>query len=175
MAKNRIGLIADAHSHAPGAGDLPDAVVEAFRGVDVIVPLGDMGEAAALDKLESAAPVQGTRGQDDPKEDARLEETRVIEIGGLAVGCVFSLDRPGTGISTKDGLSLPDPPLDEILTGIFGRSVDVVAYGATHAHAVSEHGGVLFVNPGSPTYADSKSVAILEIEDGNPRAEIVKL
>ena len=50
-----------------------------------------------------------------------------------------------------------------------------MVYGATHQHFVAERDGVLFVNPGSPTYAESKSVAVLEIRDGRARAEIVKL
>ncbi len=61
------------------------------------------------------------------------------------------------------------------MTEIFGQSVDVVVYGATHQPFAEEREGVLFVNPGSPTYAESKSVAVLEIRDGKASAEIVKL
>ena len=98
MDAKRIGLIADLHSHAPGAGDLPEPVLQAFRGVELIIPVGDIGEAAALDRLETVAPVQGTRGGDDPESDERLEPSRVLEIGGLAIGVVFALNRPGSGI-----------------------------------------------------------------------------
>ncbi len=175
METKRIGLIADLHSHAPGASDLPDAVMEAFKGVDLIVPVGDIGEAGALDKLATLATVEGTRGQDDPRNDDRLEPRRVLEIGGLAVGVIFQLCTPERGISIENGLELPDAPVDDLLKGIFGRPVDAVVYGATHAHAVSEHGGVLFVNPGSPTYADSKSVVVLEIRDGKASAEVVEI
>lgn len=159
---DRIGLIADLHSHAPGASDLPDAVLEAFRDVDLIVPIGDIGEVAALDRLETVAPIQGTLGQDDPRGDPRLEAVRVIEVGGLAVGVIFQLDAPESGIA-------------EWLTRTFGRPVDAVCYGATHAHALDEREGVLFVNPGSPTSSDEKSVALLEVRDGRASAEILKL
>ncbi len=50
-----------------------------------------------------------------------------------------------------------------------------MVYGSTHARAVSVHGGVLFVNPGSPTYADSKSVVVLEVRDGKASAEVVEI
>ncbi len=176
MEAKRIGLIADLHSHAPGASDLPDAVMEAFKGVDLIVPVGDIGEAAALDKLATLATVEGTRGQDDPRKDDRLEPRRVLEMGGLAIGVIFQLNTPENGISIENGLALPDTPVDDLLKGIFGRPVDVVVYAATHAHAVSEHAGVLFVNPGSPTYSDSgKSVVVLEIRDGKASAEVVEI
>ncbi len=176
MEAKRLGLIADVHSHAPGASDLPDAVLEAFRGVDLIVPVGDIGEVAALDKLETVAPVQGTVGQDDPREDRRLEPTRVLEVGGVRIGVVFALNTPDSGISLEKGLELPDKPVDEVVKGVFGRAVDVVVYGATHASAVSEHGGVLFVNPGSPTYSDAgTSVAVLEIRDGKASAEVLSI
>jgi predicted phosphodiesterase len=123
MNTRRIGLIADAHCHAPDAQDLPGAVLDAFRGVELILALGDMGEASVLDRLEAVAAVQGTRGLDDPERDPRLEE--------------------------------------------------VVAYGGTHRAEVSEHGGCLFVNPGSPTLAEQRTIAVLEIRAGRASAEIL--
>ena len=171
----RIGLIADVHSHAPAAADLPAQVLEAFAGCDRIVALGDMGEASVLDRLQTCAPVIGTRGGDDVDDGRLVPGTRCLELGGLAVGAVFALEKTAPGIAIEPELRLPDGDVGSLLERIFGRRVAVVAYGATHQGAVSEHGGVLFVNPGSPTHSPRPSVAILSIERGTARAECIPI
>jgi putative phosphoesterase len=175
VAAKRIGLIADAHCHAPGASDLPDAVIEAFRGVSLILALGDMGERAALDRLQQVAPLLATRGADDPQDDARISKEWVLTVEGVKVGALFDLAREGSGIATEGGLKLPDGTVAETLRKVFGEPVAVVAYGGTHRAAIDERDGVLFVNPGSPTLAERKAVAVVEIRDGRATAEIVPI
>jgi putative phosphoesterase len=168
-------VIADVHHHPGGGPSLPDRVLEIFRNVEVIVALGDMGEAEGLDRLGDVAPVLGTLGGDDPKDDPRLVPgCRLFEAGGLVLGAVFDLAQ-AAGIDTGDGLTLPDTPLDELLAQTFGERVDVVLYGATHSAHVEQRDGVLFVNPGSPTLAEQRTVARVEIEEHGARAEIVAL
>ena len=61
--------------------------------------------------------------------------------------------------------------------------VDIVAFGHTHEEVIAVHGGVWFVNPGSPTrpglrhrQGDLGTVGIMEVrETGEVTAEIVKL
>ena len=173
ISGSRLGVIADLHHH-PGRGpSLPDSVLAAFRGVDAIVALGDMGEAAALDRLAGVAPVLGTRGLDDPEGDPRLAAgARLFEAGGLVLGAVFDL-APGTGIRTQGGLAFPETPAGEALRRLFAARVDVVLYGATHEARVTRHDGVLFVNPGSPTLAERRTVAIVTVAAGTAEAEIV--
>ena len=74
----RIGLLADTHVHA-GQISFPDAALEALRGVDLILHLGDCGEASLLDRLGELAPVLATRGGDDPGEDSRIAPTRLLD------------------------------------------------------------------------------------------------
>ena len=62
VTARRIGLVADTHSAKPDGSDLPDAVLAALQGVDLIVHLGDMGAVGALDRFASVAPVLATRG-----------------------------------------------------------------------------------------------------------------
>ena len=103
IAGQRIGLLADTHCHRPDHGDLPTAVLDALRGVDLIIHLGDMGEAWVLDRLQEVAPVLATRGGDDPREDPRLAPgARVIEAGGLVAGALFDLAAAGIA-QPKDG------------------------------------------------------------------------
>jgi putative phosphoesterase len=176
----RIGLLADTHCHGPHASDLPAAVLECFRGVDLIVHLGDMGGGAVLDRLQTVAPVLATRGMDDPPDDPRIApSTRVIEVGGLAIGALFDLGRSGIAVMNEGRPTFAEASLDEVLRAAFGRPVDVVAFGGTHQELVAHREGVLFVNPGSPTlpaHADGrKTVAVLEIRERVATVEITRL
>jgi putative phosphoesterase len=166
-------VIADVHHHPGGGPSLPGRVLEIFGDVGAIVALGDMGEAEGLDRLSRIAPVLGTLGGDDPKDDPRLVAgCRVFEACGLVIGATFDLSK-AAGIDTSDGLTLPDTPLEELLRQAFGERVDVVLYGATHRAHVEPRDGVLFVNPGSPTLAEQRTVARVELGESGARAEIV--
>ncbi len=180
----RIGVIADPHILRPDER-LPDAVLRAFRGVELVLHCGDIYHLSCLDHLETLAPVIAVRGYPDPRvPDPRLAEpTRVVEVAGLRVGMVHDIGWPGPRIKADQTLELPqDEPLSEVLRLKFGGQVDIVAFGDTHEELVETHGGVLFVNPGSPTYPGMRHpmgelgpVAILEIASGQARAEILKL
>lgn len=60
-----------------------------------------------------------------------------------------------------------------------GGDVDVILHGNTHEASIEERGGVLLVNPGSPTYpapeGAAPTYARLLLEDGAARAELVEL
>jgi putative phosphoesterase len=177
----RIGLLADTHCHAPGAGELPPGVLEAFRGVDLVLHLGDMGEAALLDRLSGVAPVVATRGRDDPPDDPRIAPlARVVEVGDLAIGAVFDLTTVGLAALDSERVDLAGLTA-EAMDAAFGRRVDVVAFGATHRDLIAHYRGVLFVNPGSatlparPVAGARGTVAILEIRAGVVTAEIVRV
>lgn len=180
----RIGLIADTHIQRPSER-LPEAVLRALRGVELVLHCGDIYHLSCLDQLEALAPVLAVRGYPDPRApDPRLAETvRVVEAGGVRIGMVHDIGWPGPRIKADLRLELPDDePLPDVLRRKFGALVDVVAFGDTHEELVETHGGVLFVNPGSPTYPGVRhplgelgTVAILEVVSGQARAQIVKL
>jgi putative phosphoesterase len=174
----RIGLLADTHCHG-AANDLPGSVLTAFRGIDLVLHLGDMGDAAVLDRLAAIAPAVATRGRDDPQNDDRIAPTvRVIEAGGLVVGAVFDLTDAGLAILDGDRLTVAGHTSNERLEAVFGRRVDVVAFGATHRGMVASSGGVLLVNPGSatlPAGGDERTVAILEVCEGVATVQVVRV
>lgn len=175
----KIGLLADTHCHAPGAADLPDAVLDAFRGADLVVHLGDMGEAPVLDRLATVANVVATRGRDDPLDDPRIAASvRVIEAGELVVGALFDLAAVGLGSATADQLDVSTDFSPELLQRVFGRPVGVIAFGATHCAMLASYRGVLLVNPGSPTLPArpeaGATVAVLELHDGIATVELTK-
>jgi uncharacterized protein len=199
----RIGLVGDDHNAEEDGSDLPGEVLEALAGVDLILHLGHMGQRerfarGAVDRLETVAPVLGVRDFSvsqngdplvSPADGNRIAGvTRVVETNGIRIGLVHNLGRePGPAIPTPPG-GLPEldaGALADILPKKFGCPVDVVAYAGTHRAAALSAGGVLFVNPGSPTYPKGPgwpagerthgTVGILDVHDGVVAFETVAL
>lgn len=150
--RHRIGLISDTH------GRLDARVAAALAGVERIVHAGDIGADHVLYELEQIAPVTAVLGNCDygiPGFD--LGDYARIDVGGVGIGVVHvARELP----SNADG-------------------VGVVVFGHSHMPLVEQRGEVLWVNPGSAQQARrsqiGRSVAVLEIECGRPRARIVSL
>jgi predicted phosphodiesterase len=53
--------------------------------------------------------------------------------------------------------------------------VAVVLHGGTHQASVEHRGSQLVVNPGSPSLAETVTVAVLEVDAGRAEAAIVPL
>ena len=168
----RIGFLADTHWRKPDGSDLSQQLIDALSGADLIVHLGDVGQAAPLARLGAIAPVMA------PKKG----ETRVIEANGVRIGFTFDIAKAGIGAAVDEkGLKLPEP-IGEALTSKLGHRVKVFAFAGTHIALSEERGGVLFFNPGSPTLpsdrqseSDLGSVAILDLGDGKAKVELVRL
>ena len=178
----RIGLIADNHSRTTDGADLPDAVLRAFEGVDLILHLGDAGSWGTLDRLGSVAPVIAVLGgHNGGGGDARVNgQTRLEEIEGLRVGMVHDLVERGAASETLKAVRLIGAPRESIRK-LLGTDIDVLAYAGTHDPRVAWADGMLLVNPGSPTLPVGRAkgslghVALLEIEDRIASARVVDL
>ena len=200
----RVGLISDDHYEDASGRHLPDTVLRAFDGVDLILHLGHMVDGGGpgdgvLDRLESVAPVLGvqyfTKNERDemvltPLDGSRVAGlTRVVEAGGMRIGAVHNLGSgPGPQITVPPGGSIPpldDTDLAAAVTAKFGGPVDVVAFGGTHRPVALCAHGMLFVNPGSPTFPRGPgwqarvpapgTVGILQLHDGVAAFELVEL
>ncbi|HEY2482057.1 MAG TPA: metallophosphoesterase family protein [Caulobacteraceae bacterium] len=174
LSARSVVVLADCHIH-PGNGiDWSQAALAAFAGTELIVTLGDMGEASGLAALAAIAPVVGVRGADDEDNPFTAGKTRLFTLGGVAVGCVF--DPVASGLaSSRDPLTLaPDRELERI----FGGPAAVILWASTHVPSVQRLERRLVVNPGSATLPDKDapaSFARLTIRDGQADAEIVTL
>jgi len=163
LAGKSFGLIADAHIHPGSGAELPARVADIFSGVDAIVALGDLGEAAGLDALEKIAPVIGVTGADDAPGDARIAgEARLFAVGDLAVGAVFDGVKQLL-FSSSDPL-VPLADFADAAARRFGRKIDVLLCASTHTPVVASVAGILIVNPGSPTLADATTLAVLHVD-----------
>ncbi len=199
----RIGLIGDDHNELPDGSDLPAEVLTAFEGLDAIIHLGHMGvkhepARGVLDRLGSIAPVYAVRDysldvndslQLSPADGERVAGlSRVIEAGGLRIGAIHNPARPpGPEIPTPPG-GLPELHGLDVRSALaekFGGPVDVVAYAGSHRPVAILARGVLWVNPGSPTYPKGPgrlagkralgTVGILDVSDGICSFEVIDL
>ena len=183
----KIGVISDTHSAGSGR-DLPEAVLRGLGDTDLILHCGDLECIGVLDYLETVAPVLAVRGYEDPTEtgDRLAFTTRVVTVEGVNIGMVHDIQWPSTGITTTgDGTMLNFPSGRDVAAQLekrFRERVDVLLFGDTHEELICHYGGVLFMNPGSPTYPGRRhtpgspgTLGMLEIEDGAVYPEIIQL
>jgi putative phosphoesterase len=159
----RIGVISD--THIPGrARALPPAVHEAFDGVEAILHAGDVVVRDVLIELEAIAPVHGVLGNcDDWGLRGVLPERARLDLGGLTIGMIHD---SGAAQGRRGRMERAFP------------GCRVVVFGHSHQPMVEDDGELLLLNPGSavdPRRARIPTVAILEVEEGEPRASLVEL
>lgn len=151
--KHRIGVISDTH------GLLRPQALAALEGVEVILHAGDAGDPQVLVGLEAVAPVVAVRGNVDRGAWANdIPETRATQLGETWIYMLHDLNQ----------LDL-DPA---------GGGFSVVISGHSHRASSTTKGGVLYLNPGAAgprRFTLPVTLAILEIENGQPRAEIIGL
>lgn len=158
----KIGIIAD--THIPEAGKvLTHHVVEAFKGVELILHAGDLIVLSVLDWLEKIAPVLAVRGNGDSAvpPDPRIMENRVVTVDNKRIGM-------------RHCMEFPEEPewrnLEKFMERRFNGPVDIILFGDTHVAFVETHNGVLLVNPGSPSFPRDRvgqlgTVGILDVTD----------
>ena len=149
----RIGVISDTH------GLLRPEALPALQGCERIIHAGDIGKPEALEGLRALAPLDVIRGNVDSGDwAAEVPEHLDLEIGGLRV------------YVTHDVKTMGIDPIAE--------QVDVVIAGHSHQPKIEQVNGVLYLNPGSAgrrRFTLPISLALLDIEDGQPRAQLVTL
>ena len=161
-------------THIPQAEKaLPSEVPEAFRGVDLILHAGDIYLTSVLDDLERVAPVLAARGDDDwgaTLADRRVKDKHVLEIEGRVVWLVHQ--RPYYPLISQQQRSAS---LEQDKDG----APSIVIFGHEHRTNVWEESGILFINPGSPTFLKYLrglgSIGFLDINDGEVNAQILHL
>lgn len=179
----RIGIIADNHSRAADGTDLPDAVLKAFAGVDLIVHCGDAGSWGTLDRLGAVAPVIAVLGGHNGRgEDPRVQgDRRVVDIAGRRVGIVHDLVEKNVMTQTHPRFQCVSNDLGAVMLSFFGERVDVIFYAGTHVPRIGHAAGIFWVNGGSPTLPMDRpkgslgTVAIAEFDDKLVSASIVHL
>jgi putative phosphoesterase len=163
IAGRRFGLTADTHDDLCDWPAVAAKLKAAWGGVDAVLHCGDLTTPAALEALGQIAPVYATRSADDPPPapPALCDGPRVLDVGGVRIGLTFAVDEAQL---TADGAA-----------ALFGAPVAAWIFGGTHMASVAERGGVLIVNPGSPSLAKTRTTAVLSLVGGRPTARIIEL
>lgn len=177
LSARTIAVLADCHIHPARGLAWSGPMMEALKGVEQIVVLGDMGESAGLDQLGEIAPVIGTRGADDQDDPRIATRVRSFATSAGVVGCVFAAKR--AGLAVEGGLFTPAEDWAGKADALFGGECRVLLTGATHAPFMGQFDGRLVINPGSltvPVGGDkgaAGSFAKLTIDGARVSAEIV--
>lgn len=149
----RIGVISDTH------GLLRPEALTALQGCERIIHAGDIGKPEVLEGLRALAPLDAIRGNVDSGDwAAAIPERLDLQVGGLRIHV------------THDVKTMAIDPVAE--------GIDVVISGHSHQPKIEELNGVLYLNPGSAgrrRFTLPISLALLDIEDGQPRAQLVTL
>lgn len=148
-----VGVISDTH------GLLRPEAVEALRGSEHIIHVGDIGAPEIIGELKKIAPVAAIRGNVDVQTWAReFPETEVVELGGKSIYVIH--DVKALDLNPK------------------AAGFDAVISGHSHKPGQETKDGVLYLNPGSAgprRFNLPISVAKLRIEEIGLRAEIMVL
>jgi putative phosphoesterase len=168
----RIGLVSDTHL---SSGRIPEAIIKALMGVDLILHAGDLTTMDTLRALEAIAPVTAVQGNMDlPGVLLALPLKTTVEAGGHRIGLIH-------------GHHVPHPdhvlaqPLDfeaihaYLLSEFRNEGVECIVYGHTHQAHIATVANVLLVNPGSATRAKVNSVGLLTVSPKAIQAEIIVL
>jgi len=170
---------------------LPDAVLDALAGVDVILHAGDVDDPAALESLRSLAPVHAVRGNVHFHEfsdgGATLPEVVELGLGGRRIVLTHG-HRPGLIGFLLKGRDLVIRYLGLVDADIFSRRIahrlarlypeaDIIVFGHSHRVHIEQVGHTLLVNPGAvcPTLGEQPTVARMRLGEGKPKVEIVPL
>jgi len=148
-----IGVISDTH------GLLRREAISALQRSDHIIHVGDIGNAAILDRLNEIAPVTAVRGNVDKGAWAqKIPESNVLEVEGVSIYVLHILDE----------LDLKPE----------AAGFAAVIYGHTHVSKQEVKNGVLYFNPGSAgpkRFNLPVSIGKLVVRKGRIEAEVLDL
>jgi putative phosphoesterase len=158
----RIGVISDTH------GKLDPRVLDLFENVERIFHAGDIGSGEILIDLGALAPLTAVLGNVDAGAEARgLSLREKVEVDGVWIH-----------LSHGHLHSQAEKRISSVLLGHAENLPAAAIVGHSHRPYLAEHGGVLFMNPGSasrPKFGHPASVGFLEIDEGKVEGRLVDL
>jgi len=163
VAGRRFGLTADTHDNVVDWPKVLAGLTAAWGEVDGILHCGDVQTAGALESLGKVAPVYATRSSADPAPSppTQTDGPRVLTLAGARIGLTFELPEAERSA--------------EALARLFDGPVAACVFGGTHEAILADAGGVLLINPGSPSLAKTRTCAVLTVDNGRPSAAIVEI
>jgi putative phosphoesterase len=136
-----IGVLSDTHGH------VGRPVIDIVRQTDLILHAGDLDSHEILQVLGETGSVIAVRGNMDfGAWSQELPREEFVEVGGILIYMIHDLHR----------ISL-NPQ---------GADIRIVISGHTHRQAAVQKNGVLYLNPGSPSFprgGHNASMALIEV------------
>lgn len=177
----KIGVIAD--THIPDLRrSLPARVMEIFSSVEIVLHAGDITTLDVLQQLqESVSLTFAVYGENDSAEvRSYLQESQVLEFGGLRVGLIHGNRDSRRGFNDRVARLLRrDPYHQDYIDFILSRfnNVDAIVFGHTHVPYARVRDGVFMFNPGSinPSNDNEPSVGLLEITSRGIRGRVLPI
>ncbi|TKB69468.1 MAG: metallophosphoesterase family protein [Nitrospira sp.] len=126
----RLGVIADTHSL------FDPAIRRHFRGVDLIIHAGDIGNRLVIEQPEMIAPVTAVSGNVDGYEESGFPTEALIKLNSVRVAIRHVVFEAGK--LTEDGRAFLDR-----------TRPDICMFGHTHQPKNEWFGDTLLFNPGS--------------------------
>ncbi len=124
-------------THARGMEDLPKTLIERMERADLIIHAGDFDTYDFYSELRSTAKLEAVAGNSDEYEiTLELPETARIDVEGIGIGV--------THMPIFDDFS-------DLVYKAKELEVDLMVFGHTHRPHLRVVGGVILLNPGSPT------------------------
>lgn len=174
----KIGVISD--THIPDLRrSLPARVMEIFSSVEIVLHAGDLTSVEMLQQLQEFVSLTfAVYGEDDsPEVKSYLQESQVLEFGGLRIGLVHGHRAGRVDFRSRvNRLLRRDPYTPDYIHFILSRfsNVDAIVFGHTHIPYAKVHEGVFMFNPGSINpYRDEATVGLLEINSRGIRGRIL--
>lgn len=152
----KIGVISDTH------GYLDPRIEKIFAGVDHILHAGDIGYASIVLELEFIAPVTAVLGNTDGDIQFRLTETVELARKKFLVHHIIN----------------PRELSETVASRIARDKPQAVVFGHTHRKFAEMVNGIFYFNPGyagKPKFGAERSVAFLNIDNGQIRHEFIAL
>jgi len=170
-----LGLISDTHMPERWPA-LPPAIFELFKGVDLLLHAGDIGELWVLDQLSTIAPVVAVHGNDDTADSQReLPYQQLITIAGQRILLWHShlADRSAELADRRVDWTLRQK-LERMISRAQEAGATICVFGHWHMPLVLQQDSVMVINPGAIASGNPftrqlvQTVALLEVaENGN--------
>ena len=146
-----IGVTSDTH------GRLPQGLLDALSGVDLIIHAGDLDTPEILDELKKIAEVKVVAGNVDWHTGLRhLPKSLMFDVNDVYIYVLHDLLQLDIDLPTA--------------------GVQVLIHGHLHVPEIRQRQGVLYINPGSPVsprQGSKPGFVRLTIQNQTPTAEWV--
>ena len=161
-----IGVVADTHV-GEFLDELPQWVLDALAGSDLILHAGDLSDGSVIRTLERIAPVVAVRGDHDLPTAPRLPRRAVVQVGRHRIGLIHGKRRSTDALvvaahaAAGRRIGWDAGRLRAMVRAFDGNNVDAVVFGHWHEAVITHVDGVLVMQDGQKMTVRSRAFAVM--------------